>query len=173
MPFPRLSAGFPALAALAALPAITGGCTRDGEFPSLEPRAVEREDPLEEPVRTPPRVASEPALRGRAAELVAEARRGERAFEAALGPASAAARGAGAPGSERWVVAQQAISRAEAAREPTMRALAELDRLVTERATVPTHPGDFAAIRAALDEAARIAAGQQQRIDRLRGNVRR
>ena len=149
------------------------GCAPNGEFPSLEPRAIEQEDPLAEPVRTPPAVASDPALRARAAELLDEARRGEREFETALGAASAASRRAGAPGSESWVVAQQQISRAEAARAPTSTALAELDRLATERARLPTDEGDFTAIRSALDEAGRIAAGQQQRIDRLRGEVRR
>jgi hypothetical protein len=156
---------------LAALGA--AACRPNGEFPSLEPRAIEKEDPLEEPVRTPALVAAEPALRERAAELVAQARQGQREFEAALGSAVAAARTAGAPGSESWVVAQQQVSRAEAARAPTSSALAELDRLATERARIPTNEGDFAAIRAALDEAQRLAAGQQQRMDGLRASIRR
>ena len=162
----RFAAAF--AAALAA-----GACTLNSEFPSLEPRAIEREDPLEEPVRTPPTVAGDPALRARAAELVAQAREGERAFEAALGSASAAARRAGAPGSESWVVAQQQISRAEAARAPTSAVLAELDQLATERARLPTNEGDFAAIRAALEEAEGLASGQQKRLDRLRASIRR
>jgi hypothetical protein len=170
MPLPGPSR---ACAALLAAAALAGGCTRDGEFPSLEPRAIELEDPLEEPVRTLPAVAADPALRARALELLAEARRGDREFEAALGPATAAARSAGAPGSESWVVAQQAITRAEAARAPTMQALAELDRLAAERAGVPTNEQDFAAVRGALEEAERLAGGQQQRFDRLRGSVRR
>jgi hypothetical protein len=170
MPLPRFPTPLSALLAAAALAA---GCARDGEFPSLEPRAIELEDPRAEPVRTPAEVAGEPALRARAAELLADARRGEREFESALVPASAAARAAGAAGSESWVVAQQAISRAEAARAPTMRALAELDRLIVERARVPTDERDFAAIRTALEEVQRLAAGQQQRFDRLRGAVRR
>jgi len=169
-PFRRFGA---LLAAACAAALVAAGCTPNGEFPSLEPRAIEQEDPLAEPVRTPPVVAGDQALRARAAELVAEARRGEREFESALGAASAAARGAGAPGSESWVVAQQQISRAEAARSPTTGALAELDRLATERAREPTNEGDFAAIRSALDEAERIAAGQQQRLDRLRAQIRR
>jgi hypothetical protein len=152
---------------------VAAGCTPNSEFPSLEPRAIEQEDPLAEPVRTPPAVAVEPELRARASELLAEARRGERDFEPALGSASAAVRGAGPPGSESWVVAQQQISRAEAARAPTTSALAELDRLATERAGQPTNEDDFAAIRGALEEAGRIAAGQQLRLDRLRAQLRR
>ena len=170
MPSP-LPSRSPAAALAGAL--LLGACTPNGEFPSLEPRAIEQEDPLVEPVRTPPAVASDPALRARAAELAAEARRGAGAFEAAFGSAASAARAAGAPGSESWVAAQQQISRAEAARGPTSAALAELDRLATERARLPTNEGDFAAIRSALAEVERIAAAQQQRMDRLRAQVRR
>ncbi|HYJ30060.1 MAG TPA: hypothetical protein VEW25_06935 [Allosphingosinicella sp.] len=159
------------LAAAALLAA--SGCTPNSEFPSLAPRAIEQEDPLAEPVRTAPVVAGEPELRARAAELLDEARRGDRAFEAALGSAASAARGAGAPGSESWVVAQQQVSRAEAARAPTTSALAELDRLATERARLATNEGDFASIQGALEEVGRIAAGQQQRLDRLRDQLRR
>jgi hypothetical protein len=167
MALPRPLSSFAAALLLAA------GCTTEGPFPSLEPRAIEQEDPLAEPVRTPPAVATDPALRARAGELLAQARLGEREFEAALGPASAAARAAGAPGSERWIEAQQAISRAEAARAPTMTALAELDRLAVERAAMPTAEEDFAAVRSALAEAERLAREQQRRLDALRGAVRR
>jgi hypothetical protein len=170
MPLPRPSAAWPALLAAAA---IASGCKPEGTFPSLAPRPIESEDPLEEPIRTPPAVAADPMLRSRAASLLAEARRGDREFETAAGAAAGTARRAGAPGSESWVVAQEAISRAEAARAPAMRALAELDRLATERAGLPTNDADFAAIRAALAEAERLAAGQQQRMDRLREAVRR
>ncbi|MEA3016154.1 MAG: hypothetical protein QOI38_876 [Sphingomonadales bacterium] len=170
MPFPRPSAAWPALLAAAAL---ATGCKPEGTFPSLAPRPIESEDPLAEPIRTAPAVAADPQLRGTAASLLAEARRGDREFEAAAGAAGSAARGPGSPGSESWVAAQEAISRAEAARAPTMRALAELDRLATERAGLPTNDADFAAIRAALAEAERLAAGQQRRMDRLRGAVMR
>jgi hypothetical protein len=118
-------------------------------------------------------VASDPAVRARANALAAEARAGDRAFEAAHARAAAAARGAGAPGSESWVEAQQAISRAEAERTATGRALAELDRLATERARLPTNEGDFALVRGALEEVEAIAASQQQKLDRLRSAVRR
>ena len=37
------------------------------------------------------------------------------------------------PGSEAWVVAQQALSRLEVARTGSVAALADLDRLMTER----------------------------------------
>lgn len=163
----------PRLCVAAGLLALAAGCTTEGPFPSLEPRAIEQEDPLAEPVRRLPAVAPDAALRGRAATLLGQAREGERAFEAALAPATAAARRAGPSGSDAWVEAQQAISRAEAARAPTAMALAELDRLAVERAALPTNEEDFAALQRAIAEAERLAAGQQQRIDALRAALSR
>lgn len=163
----------PLLLAAGAALLLAGGCAPEGEFPSLALRPIEAEDPLEEPVRTPPVVDADPALRARAAELLTEARRGDAQFDTAYRPAAAAARRAGAPGSETWIEAEQALSRAEAARAPTTSALAELDRLATERAALPTNEQDFAAIVAALDEAGRLALGQQQRYDALRAAVSR
>jgi hypothetical protein len=161
------------LAAALAAAALAAGCAPEGEFPSLARRPIEAEDPRAEPVRTPAVVAADPALRARGAELIAQARRGDSEFETAYRPAAAAARAAGAPGSESWVVAQQAISRAEAARASTGRALAELDRLLTERAAMPTNEEDFAGLRAALGDAERLARSQQQRMDALRAATRR
>ena len=156
------------IAGLAAAAALLPGCVVQGPFPSLAPREAERADPTAEPVRTPPAVASDPALRARLTELIALARQGERDFEAAYGPAQAAAGAAGAQGTESWVSAQEAISRLEAARAETTRALADLDRLAIERADLPTNAEDHAALLAAIEQAAAIAAGQQSRIDRLR-----
>ena len=176
MPF-RLSASagparFTALAALAAA-ALLAGCAPEGEFPSLALRPIEAENPREEPVRTPPVVASDPAIRARAAALLAQAHDGERAFAAAHVRAAALARGAGAPGSESWVAAQEAISRVEATRAAATRALGDLDRLATERAALPTNEEDFAAVRAALAEAEQLVRDQQQRFDALRASAAR
>ncbi|HEX8192828.1 MAG TPA: hypothetical protein VF552_07995 [Allosphingosinicella sp.] len=172
MPFRSAAARHAFTAALLAT-ALLAGCAPEGEFPSLALRPIEAEDPREEPVRTPPVVASDPALRARAAELLGQARSGETAFGSAYGRAAAAARAAGAPGSESWVVAQEAISRVEAARAATTRALADLDRLSTERAGLPTNEEDFAVIGAALAEAARLVRGQQERFDALRASAAR
>ena len=163
-PPPRSFAGLAAAALLA-------GCVAEGPFPSLAPRAVERADPTAEPVRTAPAVPSDIALRARLSELIALARQGERDFDAAYGRAQAAAGAAGARGSESWIDAQEAISRLEAARAETTRALAELDGLAIERSDQPTNAGDHAALLAAIEQAEAIAAGQQGRIDRLRTSV--
>jgi len=160
----------PLTAPLATL--LLAGCAAQGDFPSLLPRAVERNVSTEEPVRERVAVASEPALRARAAELLALARRGESDFDAAYGRASAAAARAGASGSESWILAQQAISRLEAARDETTRALGELDALVVARAAQPTNAEDFAVIHAAAGEARRIEQSQQVRLAQLRTRVR-
>ena len=147
---------------------LVSGCATEGPFPSLAPREVERNVSLEEPVRTPLVVAAEPGLRSRAAELLALARKGERDFDAAYGPAARAAGRAGAAGSESWTVAQEAISRVEAARAETIQALADLDALVVARANQPTNAEDFETLTAAFEQAQRIAQGQQARLERLR-----
>jgi hypothetical protein len=164
----RVCAAAPALAAAIAAALLAAGCTTSGEFPSLAPRAIEQEDPLAEPVRTPPVVARDPAITARAAELLGQARRGEAEFAAAVAAATAVAGRAGAPGSDSWVEGQQALSRAEAARAPATLALAELDRFLVERAALPTADDDLAAIRAALAEAERLTEAQQTRIDAAR-----
>jgi len=154
----------PLLAALA-------GCAAQGTFPSLQPRAIEQSVATEVPARAQVPVASEPALRARAAELLALARRGQGDFDTAHVQASAAAARAGASGTESWTLAQQAISRVEAARDETTRALAELDQLVVARAGQPTNQEDFEAIHSALTEAQRLAEEQQARLARLRARV--
>ena len=158
------------LGAIAAL--LMPGCAAEGDFPSLAMRPAERDRSVEEPERPTPEVPDDPALRRRLSELAATASEGERAFDAAFGPVQAAIGAAGPPESESWVAAQQALSRLEAVREPTTRALAELDRLALGRAEAATSAADLAALGAALSEAERIAAGQQQRIDGLRGRLR-
>jgi hypothetical protein len=159
--------------AVLAIAALLTGCAPEGEFPSLALRPIEAEDPREEPVRTPPVVAADPALRAQAAALLGQAREGERAFAAAYTRAAPLARAAGTPGTESWVAAQEAISRAEAARAGATRALGDLDRLATERAALPINDDDFAAVRAALSEAEQLVRGQQQRFDALRASAAR
>lgn len=155
------------LLALLPLTVLLAGCAARGPFPSLAPRAVERLGDGK-PAVIPPAIPSEPGLAARVAELAAEARRGQVAFEAAFPAAAASVGRAGATASESWVVAQQAISRLEAARGPTLIALAQLDRLGVERASRPTSPADFQALLAALDSVAAMARAQTARIDRLR-----
>jgi len=157
------------LAIAAALALVS--CAVEGDFPSLAPRPAERNLSTEEPTHRAPAVADDAGLLQQVAELRGIAAEGERAFDAAYGPAEAAAGAAGPPESESWVAAQLALSRLEAAREATMRALGELDRLAVSRSDAPTSEADFAALNAAIAAVGRIAAGQQERIDLLRGRL--
>jgi hypothetical protein len=148
-----------------------GGCVAGDGFPSLAQRPAELNVSIEEPVYPAVDVPSDPAVRARIDELRRLAAEGDRGFAAALGPTEAVLARAGPSGSESWVEAQQALSRLETTREPTMRALAELDRLVITRAEAPTNSEDFAAIHAAIAEVEALAASQQQRWDRLRARL--
>jgi len=161
-----------ALFALSPLLALLAGCAAtQGPFPSLAPRAVEREL-SQEAVPTPvPTVPEDPALRSRIAQLIGLAREGQSAFEAALGSARAAVAGAGAAGSEGWTMAQVEISRLGAARAPTVNALAELDALAIARARKPTSASDTAAVEAAVAQVQAMADRQHDQLESLRGSL--
>jgi hypothetical protein len=150
---------------------LLAGCVAQDGFPSLAMRPAELDLSTEEPVHPAVEVPTDPALRARIADLLRQASEGERGFAAALGPAEAAVAAAGGVGSESWVEAQQALSRLETRRAPTARALAELDQLSRERAEMATNAEDFAALDAAVAEAGRIAAGQEERLDRLQARL--
>ena len=149
------------LACAAALSA----CAAGGDFPSLAPRPIEREEAAApaEPAG-PVTEAVDPQLAARLAALLADARRGQAEFETVLPQATSAVAGAGDAGSEGWILAQQAISRLEAERAPTVIALADLDRLTIAHAGQPELP----AVTAARDEARALAEAQEQRIGALR-----
>ena len=156
----------------AAAAALTvGGCVPEGGFPLLAPRPGERDLSVEEPVHARVPVADDAALRARVAELTAQAAEGDRAFESAYPPAASAVAAAEARESDLWVVAQQALSRLEAARTPTTRALAELDGLAVARAATPTSDADFALIAETKAAVERIAAAQQSRFDALQARL--
>ena len=151
---------------------LLGGCVSQGPFPSLAPREGEQLA-IEEPVREAVEVPSDSGLRLRVLELRQQAARGDRAFDAALRPAEAAVGSAGAPGSDRWIEAQQAISRLESARAETTLALAQLDRLRAGRTDLPTSRDDMEAIDGMFALVEGIAAVQQDKIDRLRATIAR
>ena len=147
--------------------ALLAGCITHGPWPSLAPRPDEGLT-IEEPVREPPQIADDSALRVRINNLVAEARAGNAAFERDYDDAARTAARAGAEGSDSWMAAQQAFSRVEAARGRTGDAVAELHQLAVSRAGQPISPGDQAALEAAIDQADAVAAAQQARVNRIR-----
>ena len=179
-----------ALLPLSLLTPLLAGCAAQGPFPSLAPRAVEQElgdarvatgrcrdaqiagDGCFAPGQTAPAQTAavtpdDPQLRGRVAELLQAARRGQSEFAELLPRASRQAARAGAAGSESWVAAQQEVSRLEAARSATVDALAALDALVIARSREATSAADYEAILAAADEARRLADAQQGELQRI------
>ena len=160
--------------AAALLPLLLAACstTQTGE-PSLAPRAAEAVDPR---VPIPSEVIArpaDPALAARIAQLLAEVRSGDAAFQAAAQDAERLTAAAGPAQSESWIAAQQAISAAVAARAPVTRAIADLDelaatRLVTSGGMVP---GDLAAVQAATAEAAAIGEREAAAIARMQAQL--
>lgn len=146
--------GFAIVVAIAGSSLVAGCATADlGASPSLERRAVERQLPVVAPQSPgpalPPMVSA--TVRDAVAALTDDARRGDAAFQAALRENRAAALGArnAAVGSEAWATGNVALSRIDAARGPTMVALAELDRLTLDRLDA-----------GALDDAEQLADAQ-------------
>lgn len=124
------------LATIASLTLSACAAAQGGDAPSLAKRAVEgRFDVAPPPVEVVPPGPLPADLAGRLARWEADAAAAQQAFAAERGAAATqvgAAAGA-AIASERWVVAQQAISRLVAARAPLTAALADIDRLYLER----------------------------------------
>ena len=148
------------------------GTTQHGE-PSLAPRAAEAIDPR---VPIPSEVIAgpaDPALAARIAQLLAEVRGGDAAFQAAAQDAERLTAAAGPAQSESWIEAQQAVSAAVAARAPVSRAIADLDELAATRLMTSggMPPGDLAALQAAATEAAAIGEREAAAIDRMQAQL--
>lgn len=128
-----------------------------GGAPSLAKRSVEGRFDVAPPavVVAPP--GPLPAdLTGRLARWESDAAGAQQAFAAERNAtASLVSAAAGAPvSSERWVVAQQAISRLTATRAPLTAALADIDRLYLDRSVEDSIDGlpDIYALRDRLAE---------------------
>lgn len=160
---------------LLAIPLICSGlagCARsDTPFPSLAPRPIEKV-PIGNPAPDSPPIAAtsgvtDSALDSAAARELAAAEASVAPFNAQLARARDAvnaAKGA-APGTERWIVAQQAISALVELRGPAEAATASLDHMRIEAAQrqpqVDTHR---------LEEAwSRTSAIQQSQNDAYTG----
>ena len=157
-----------------AITAALAGCgTPQTSAPSLAPRAAEAIDPRLPVESGGVQRPLDPALAARLAGLVAQAREGDAAFAAAASEAQRLAAAAGAPQSESWVVAQQAVSAAVAARAPTTRALGDIDAIAA--AALARHggiaPADLAAIEAAAAEVGAIDRRHARTIDSLQARL--
>ena len=151
---------------LATLLLLAGCSSPGGPYPSLQPRAAEAIDPRVEPVRPMNDRPVTAALAAQLASLVAEARAGDAAFGPAISDAEGLAAAAGAPQSESWIAAQEALSAAIAARKPTATALADIDALgaTALQSQGGLAPNDLNAIQGAAGIVTAIAGTQTDRI---------
>ncbi len=161
------------LAILTAL-LVAAACAAPGPYPSLAPRPAEKAQAEDADEREPAPQPDDPALAERIAGFDAEAQAGAAEFDAALPPAEAAVAAGGAPGSDSWIEAQQAVSRLEAARAKTTATLADLDALSVERSGAGTlSAGDRERLRAAIAGVQALADAQAERIRRLEARLGR
>ena len=140
-----------------------------GPYPSLQPRPAEAIDPripVVRPINDRP-VSSR--LAARLSELVNTARSGNATFDAAASQAERLAANAGAPQSEGWIAAQEALTAAIAARKATATALGDIDALAAAalQANAGIAPNDLAAIKSAQAEVGALDARQADRIDAI------
>jgi hypothetical protein len=160
---------------LLSIPVALSGCTTPGgPYPSLQPRAGEAVDPrlpVERPINDRPVT---PALASRLADLVAQARAGDAAFQPAAAEAERLAASAGAPQSEGWIAAQEALTAAIAAAGPTRAALADIDALgaTTLQRQGGLAPNDLAAVKNAGAEVGAIDQRQAERIKAIQQRLR-
>jgi hypothetical protein len=141
-----------------------------GPYPSLQPRAAEAIDPRVAVVRPMNDRPVRPALAAQLAALVDQARGGDAAFGPAAAEAERLASAAGAPQSESWIAAQEALSAAIAARRPTAIAQGDIDALGATALQTQggIAPNDLKAIQTAAGEVASIAKAQTDRIDAIK-----
>jgi len=151
-----------------------GACSSaGGPYPSLQPRAAERIDPRLEPVRPMNDRPATASLVARLAALVEQARAGDAAFEPAASEAERLATAAGAPQSESWIAAEQALSAAIAAGHGTSVALADVDAIGANALQTQggIAPNDLKAIQGAAAEVSAIARRQAARIDAVQNRL--
>jgi hypothetical protein len=147
-----------------------GACApAGGPFPSLQPRAAEAIDPRLPVVRPMNDRPVDPALAAKLAALVSQAREGDAAFQPVAANADRVTQNAGAPQSEGWIAAQEAVSAAIAARGPTARALGDIDAIgaVALQTNRGIAPNDLAAIQSAATEVGALDQRQAERIKAL------
>lgn len=149
---------------------LTACSSAGGPYPSLQPRSAEAIDPRVQPVRPINDRPVAAALARQLTALVDEARSGEAAFEPAAANAERLASASGAPQSEGWIAAQEALTAAIAARKPTATALADIDAIGATALQTQggVAPNDLRAIQNAAAEVASISRGQTDRIDAIK-----
>lgn len=150
--------------------AIAACSSPGGPYPSLQPRAAEAIDPRIQPASPINDRPVTPALASQLATLVDQARGGDSAFAPAAANAERLVAAAGPAQTESWIVAQQALSAAIAARNPTAVALADIDTLAAKALQTQggIAPNDLKAIDSAAAQVSAIARGQTDRVDAMK-----
>jgi hypothetical protein len=159
--------------ALAAILGLAACTTPAGPLPSLAPRTAEAIDPRIPVVSTVVARPVDPALAARLGDLVRLARQGDNAFDAAASEARRLTVAAGAPSSENWIVAQQSVSIAVAARAPTTRALGDIDAIAASALVRQGRiaPADLQAIESAAAEVGAIDRRQAEVVAALQARL--
>lgn len=138
---------------------LLAGCAQNADFPSLAPRPVEKigTEGSAAPVPLPAGVDAEVATRLAAIVTAGEAAHRSFIEEAAAARSAVAQASGAATGSEQWVAAQTAYSRADAARGALFSALADLDAMRREQVdgTNAANQSAAAAVAARLEALAR------------------
>ncbi len=136
-PFPHPAA------ALLGLIVLAGCTTPNPRFPSLLPRASETRDESE-PVATPAKLVSDPALDAKLAALARTLGEAATAFPpiAAKAKALVGAAKSGGRGSDAWLAAQSLLADLDVLRAQSLTALSEIDTLAIDRgvAGLPAYP---------------------------------
>ena len=156
--------------------AIASACSAPGvDAPSLSPRSAETIDPRVPVPDSVLRSTPDPQLVDQLASLVASARAGDGDFRAAADVAAGLASKAGAAESESWVLAQQALSVAVAAREQVAHAAGDLDALSAARVRQFGSIGaaDLRAIQAASAEITALDRSEAARVSEIQAQLAR
>ena len=157
--------------------ALIGACatSSDDGYPSLAKRPVEgtlsTRPPEAKPA--PPPLPADASLAERIERYRSDAATGENRFRAALGTAQTRTRNAAGAGvsSEAWLEAQMAISVADAAREPSVTALANLDTLQVTRINANDNAGTVE-LNEALATIGAMVDSQNRALHALNGSLR-
>ena len=158
----------PRSTALLLLMLVPAGCSAPGgPFPSLQPRAAEAIDPrvpVDRPMNARP---VDHAFAATLDRLIGEARAGDSVFAPLIESAERLAGEAGAPRTEGWIAAQEALTAAIAARRATATALADIDALGGDRlkAQGGMAPADAAALQAAAAQVGALDSRQHDRVE--------
>lgn len=117
---------------------LLAGCASNGAFPSLAPRPIEKAG-AEDAAPAPLPAGVDAGLAKRLAAIEEAGEAGHRSFiEQAMAARSVVGQASGAAtGSEQWVAAQTAYSRADSARGVLLSVLADLDAVRREQIDSP------------------------------------